>query len=80
MQFESMGAILEPFPKCEVRLDDDSATTVRRHRNAEGLRLILSHGNGLAVDVGHLYLSLLSIEVDLFVNELWNHGLNAIGA
>lgn len=80
MQFESMWAIREPLPKYEVRLDGDSATTLRRRRNAEGLRLILSHGNGLAVDVGHLYLSLLSIEVDLFVNELWNHCLNAIGA
>ena len=80
MQFESMWAIPEPLLKCEVRLDDDSTTTVRRHGNADGHRLILSHGNGLAVDVGYLYWSLLSIDVGLFVNELWNHGLNGIGA
>ena len=80
MQFESMWAIPEPLLQCEVRLDDDSTTTVRRHGNADGLRLIRSHGNGLAVGVGNLYWSFLSIEGDLFVNELWNYGLNGIGA
>ena len=54
MQFESMWAKTEPLPKCEVPLDDDSTTTVRPHGNAVSLRLILSRGNGLAVDVGYL--------------------------
>lgn len=87
MQSESMWAIPEPLPACEVRVDDDSTTTFRRHRNQDGLRLIqspgrlvLSRGNGLAVDVDYLNWSLLSIEVNLFVDDLWRCGKNGIEA
>lgn len=68
-----------PVSTCEVRHDDGSVTILRRHGNPEGPRLLLSHGNGLAIDLYYPFWSLLMDEFDLLVYDLRNHGWNAIG-
>ena len=59
---------------------DDSAIILRRHGNPEGPRIVLSHGNGLAIDLYYPFWSLLADDFDLVVYDLRNHGWNEVGA
>ena len=69
----------EPVSVCKVGQADGSVTIVRRHGNTGGPRLLLGHGNGLAIDLYYPFWSLLMDEFDLFVYDLRNHGWNDIG-
>ena len=69
--------IPEPHSECGVRRDERTYTTVRRHGNLAGPRLIVSHGNGLAVDLYYPFWSLLADEFDRLVCDLRNHGWNS---
>ncbi len=69
----------EPLATVDVRLDDDTVTAVRRHGNPSGPRLVLSHANGLAIDLYYPFWSLLADAFDLVVYDLRNHGWNAVG-
>ena len=75
-----MWTIPEPLATCDVRLDESTVTTVRRHGNPSGPRLVLAHGNGLAVDLYYPFWSLLANDFDLMVYDLRNHGWNEVGA
>ena len=48
---ERVWEIPQPVSTCEVDLGDGTVTVLRRYGNADGRRLILSHGNGLAIDL-----------------------------
>ena len=72
--------IPEPRSVCEVRPDADTTITLRRHGNPAGPRLILSHGNGLAIDLYFPFWSLLMDDFDLVIYDLRNHGWNTSGA
>lgn len=63
----------------EVRLDDDTLLAVRRHGNPDGTRVVMCHGNGLAIDLYYPFWSLLVDNFDLFVYDLRNHGWNRPG-
>ncbi len=52
---------------------------MRRHGNPAGPRLLLCHGNGLAIDLYYPFWSLLVDDFDLFVYDLRNHGWNEVG-
>lgn len=80
MTSELVWEIPEPRSVCEVRLDADTVTPLRRHGNSDGPRLVLSHGNGLAIDLYYPFWSLLADEFDLIVFDLRNHGWNTVGA
>ena len=80
MTSETVWEVPEPLSVCEVRLDDQTVTTVRRHGNPAGPRLVLSHGNGLAIDLYYPFWSLLAGDFDLMVYDLRNHGWNTVGA
>lgn len=71
--------IPEPLSTCAVRHDDGSVTVVRRHGNPHGPRLLLCHGNGLAIDFYYPFWSRLAADFDLIVYDLRNHGWNAVG-
>ncbi len=79
MNLETVREIPEPLSTCEVRLDDDTVTIVRQHGNPDGPRLVLSHGNGLAIDLYYPFWSLLEGDFDLILFDLRNHGWNAVG-
>ena len=68
-----------PAAVIEVRLDDEVTAPVRRYGNPDGPRLLLSHGNGLAVDLYYPFWSLLLDDFDVLVFDLRNHGANPLG-
>lgn len=69
----------EPRAVAEVGLDDGARVVLRRHGNPEGTRLVLSHGNGLAVDLYYPFWSLLTRRFDLVLYDFRNHGWNELG-
>lgn len=80
MAFETVWQVPEPLSVCDVRLDDETVSTVRRHGNPNAeLRLVMSHGNGLAIDFYYPFWSLLAEDFDLAVYDIRNHGWNAVG-
>ena len=70
----------KPLSTVDVPVDDDTVITLRRHGNPDGPRLVLSHGNGLAIDLYYPFWSLLADEFDLVVYDLRNHGWNTVSA
>ena len=68
----------KPLSTVDVPVDDDTVITLRRHGNPAGPRLVLSHGNGLAIDLYYPFWSLLADEFDLVIYDLRNHGWNAV--
>ena len=75
-----MWNIPEPLAVFEVGIDSRTHTVVRRYGNTEaGTRLVLSHGNGLAIDLYLPFWSLLAEDFDLFLYDLRNHGWNSVG-
>ena len=71
--------IPEPLSTRDVLVDDATAITLRRHGNPAGPRLVLCHGNGLAIDLYYPFWSLLTDEFDLIIYDLRNHGWNTGG-
>ncbi len=61
-------------------MDEDTVIVLRRHGNPDGARLVLSHGNGLAIDLYYPFWSLLADEFDIVVHDLRNHGWNRVSA
>ena len=78
MTSEVAWEIPEPLSTCDVRLEDDTVTTLRRYGNPEGRRLIVSHGNGLAIDLYYPFWSLLVDDFDVIVYDIRNHGRNSL--
>ncbi len=76
---DPIWSIPEPLSVHEVKVDDESSILLRRHGNPDGTRLILSHGNGLAIDLYYPFWSLLTQDFDLIVHDMRNHGWNAVG-
>ena len=68
----------EPLSTHDVPVDDETVITLRRHGNPDGPRLVLSHGNGLAIDLYYPFWSLLTDDFDLIMYDLRNHGWNSI--
>ena len=69
----SSTPILEvPRPTSTVRVQTDKNTSIilRRHGNPDGPRLVLSHGNGLAIDLYYPFWGLLTDEFDLIIHDL----------
>ena len=77
---EHLWDIPEPLSTSDVRVDDDTVITLRRHGNPAGPRLVLSHGSGLAIDLYYPFWSLLLEDFDLVIYDLRNHGWNAVSA
>ena len=60
----------------DVELEDGAKIRVRRHGNSSGARILLSHGNGFAVDAYFPYWRHLLGEYDLMIFDFRNHGQN----
>ena len=78
MTAETVWEVPEPRSVHHVRLDDHTVTTLRQHGNASGPRLVMSHGNGLAIDLYYPFWSLLEDDYELIVYDLRNHGWNSV--
>ena len=75
---ETAWELPAPLSVREVQVDADTRISLRRHGNPDGPRLVLSHGNGLAIDLFYPFWSLLADDFDLIVHDLRNHGWNAL--
>ena len=76
---EPIWQVPEPIATVHVPTDANTGITLRRHGNPDGPRLVMSHGNGLAIDLYYPFWGLLADEFDLIVHDLRNHGQNAVG-
>ena len=65
-----------PLATGAVDMTDGSRIILRRHGNPDGPRLVLSHGNGRAIDLYYPVWSLLAERFDLVLYDLRNHGWN----
>ena len=65
-----------PTTILDVALDDGAAIRVRRHGKPDGVRLLLSHGNGFATDAYFPYWRQFLAQFDLMVFDFRNHGQN----
>jgi len=72
MQFE----ITEPRAVFEVPLEDAARILMRRHGNPDGVRLLVTHGNGFAADAYYPYWRHLLPRFDVLVFDFRNHGQN----
>lgn len=70
----------EPRSVHEVAVDADTTILVRRHGNPDGPRLVLSHGNGMAIDLYYPFWSLLVDDFDLVMYDMRNHGWNRVSS
>ena len=68
----------DPLSVCEISLDLKNRSFVRQHGNPQGPRLVLCHGNGLAIDLYYPFWSRLERDFELFVYDLRNHGWNEV--
>ncbi len=66
----------KPTAVLDVVMDDGAIIRVRRHGNRRGPRLVLSHGNGLAIDAYYPFWNLLRDRYDLILFDIRNHGEN----
>jgi pimeloyl-ACP methyl ester carboxylesterase len=67
-----------PIPHAifDVELDDGATIRVRRHGNPDGVRVLLSHGNGFAADAYFPYWRHFLDQYDLAIFDFRNHGQN----
>ena len=79
MTAHALWEIPEPLSTCDVRLDEHTVTTLRRYGNPSGPRLVVSHGNGFAIDLYYPFWSLFADDCELIVYDLRNHGRNSVG-
>ncbi len=68
----------DPISVHEVQVEAGARIFLRRHGNPDGPRLVLCHGNGLAIDLYYPFWSLLMADFDLIVYDLRNHGWNEV--
>jgi pimeloyl-ACP methyl ester carboxylesterase len=60
----------------EVPLEDGARIAMRRHGNPDGVRLLVTHGNGFAADAYYPYWRQLLSKFDVLVFDFRNHGQN----
>jgi pimeloyl-ACP methyl ester carboxylesterase len=65
-----------PSAVFDVNLEDGAKIRVRRHGNPDGIRILLSHGNGFAVDAYFPYWRHFLERYDLVIFDFRNHGQN----
>ncbi len=63
-----------PSMTFDVVLNDGAKIRMRRHGNPDGVRLLLTHGNGFAADAYYPYWQHLLQKFDLLVFDFRNHG------
>ena len=68
--------IPSPRETFEVPLQDGARIRMRRHGNPDGVRLLVTHGNGFAADAYYPYWQHLLSKFDVLVFDFRNHGQN----
>ncbi len=68
----------QPSRVLDLKMDQGAILRIRRHGNPTGPRLLLSHGNGLAIDAYFPFWNLLRDRYDLILFDVRNHGENPL--
>jgi pimeloyl-ACP methyl ester carboxylesterase len=68
--------IPKPSLTFDVLLGDGARIRMRRHGNPDGVRLLVTHGNGFATDAYYPYWRQLLSRFDVLVFDFRNHGQN----
>jgi pimeloyl-ACP methyl ester carboxylesterase len=71
-------AVPVPHRVFDVTADDGAIIRVRQHGNPAGPRLVLSHGNGLAIDAYLPFWGPLGDRYELVVFDMRDHGQNPL--
>ena len=66
----------KPLDTVEIEATGGARIILRRHGDVKGPRLILSHDNGLAIDLYYPFWSRLQSRFELIVYDLRSHGRN----
>lgn len=69
----------EPLAVWDVNGANGTVLAVRRYGNPDGPRLLLTHGNGFAIDAYYPFWSRFTQQFDVCVYDLRNHGWNSVG-
>jgi pimeloyl-ACP methyl ester carboxylesterase len=69
---------LTPLSTNDLILSDGAIIRLRRHGVPGRTRILLSHGNGLAIDAYALFWAPLTRDYDLVVFDIRNHGQNPL--
>jgi pimeloyl-ACP methyl ester carboxylesterase len=65
-----------PGESFDIELEDSTKIKMRRHGNPRGVRVLLSHGNGFAIDAYFPFWQILLPNYDVLVFDFRNHGQN----
>ena len=68
----------EPREAFALAMNDGAVIRVRRYGDANGPRIIMSHGNGFAIDAYYPFWKLFLDRYDVFLYDLRNHGRNPL--
>ena len=63
-----------PAARFEIAMEDGAKVRVRRYGNATGTRLLITHGNGFAVDVYYPFWQRFLGQYDVVCFDFRNHG------
>ncbi len=66
----------KPLDTVEVEAAGGARIILRRHGRVDGPRLVLSHDNGVAIDLYYPFWSRLASRFELIVYDLRSHGRN----
>ena len=66
----------DPHRVEDVTAPDGAIIRVRQHGNLDGPRLMMSHGNGLAIDGYYPFWRLFLDRFEVVLHDLRNHGQN----
>ena len=80
MSQEVKWELPKPLSTLDVQVDGNTSIVLRRHGNPDGPRLVMSHGNGLAIDLYYPFWSRLVDDFDLIVYDQRNHGWNGLSS
>lgn len=70
------AATIAPIDSVEAKMADGASLVLRRMSNSPALRLVLSHGNGLAINGYEEFWKRLLPEAEVIVFDYRNHGMN----
>ena len=68
----------EPSEVVDAAMDDGAIIRIRRHGNPDGLRVVLSHGNGFAANAYYPFWRELLDRCDVVLFDFRNHGQNPL--
>lgn len=78
LRTDRVWEIPKPLSIQKVSMSDGTVISLRHHGNPSGPRMIMSHGNGLAIDLYYPFWSQFAEDCELIIYDLRNHGWNSV--